>query len=179
MEILGGMNLIEKFNISALEDDMQQYVAEYFINHTFDREYDHWRGRKAKVYREVTIPGIGRRSDVIVRLTDRKIFNIECKINDIGGVMAQAIDHLKWADYSYICVHARTYIPTYEIREMLTHGIGLMLWDKDILIDVFGASPNTIKKGIKRPELRKKMITILQGKDALITANSQKQLELL
>jgi hypothetical protein len=91
------MNLIEKFNVSTSEDQMQKAVADYFSNYEFDRLTGYeWKAIKGKVYREVTIPTIGRRSDVIIKITDFKIFNIECKTNDLAGVIEQAKDHLFW-----------------------------------------------------------------------------------
>lgn len=157
------MNLIEKYNVSALEDDMQEGVALFFKEYAFTRLKGYvWRDVRAKVFREVTIPGIGRRSDVIVEVTPRKVFNIECKVNDVTGVLKQAKDHLKWADYSYICLHSRTYIPIYQIKDMIDSGIGLLLWEEGALLDVLNATPNTLKNGIKQPALRKKMARILQ-----------------
>ncbi|HDY88545.1 MAG TPA: hypothetical protein ENH82_10610 [bacterium] len=94
------MNLIDKYNVSnCSEYDMQRFVATFFEEYNF-RSSDpyNWDDIKAKVYREVGIPKIGRISDVIVMVTSRKIFNIECKLNDTAGVVIQAIDHLKWAE---------------------------------------------------------------------------------
>jgi hypothetical protein len=179
------MNLIEKFNVSTSEDQMQKAVADYFSNYEFDRLTGYeWKAIKGKVYREVTIPTIGRRSDVIIKITDFKIFNIECKTNDLAGVIEQAKDHLFWADYSYICVHAKTYIAPYFITDMIEHGIGLLLWqnaneaDKRVecIVDVFGAGKNTYSEGKKDKSIREMVLKRLKEIDSAVTGQSHKQL---
>jgi len=82
------------------------------------------------VFKEVRIPDIGRISDIIVLITDRKIINVECKLLDYTTVLEQAKDHLKWCDYSYICLHADAYIPGYITYKILKAGIGLIVWRK-------------------------------------------------
>ena len=165
------MNLLPKSNgHNGCEDDMQREVAETFRNQEF------YTGSyvKPKIYREVTIPEIGRRSDVIVQVTPRKIFNIECIIVDANGVVSQAIDHLKWADYSYVCIHDRAYIATYIVREMLKYGIGLLLWKQGVLTEAFGAEYN---KG-KDKRIRELVMKSLKIKDSEMSAlnNVQKDL---
>ena len=153
------MNLLPKTNShSGCEDDMQREVAEvfhkqeFYVGAQFTGSYV-----TPKVYREITIPEIGRRSDVIVQVTPRKIFNIECKIVDANGVLSQAIDHLLWADYSYICLHDRAYIPTYIVRNMLKHGIGLLLWREGALTEAFGADYNKSKDKKLRERVMKRL----------------------
>jgi len=177
------MNLIEKYNLSTSEDQMQKAVADFFADYEYDRLTGYeWQNIKGTVYREVTIPNIGRRSDIIVKINDRKIFNIECKTNDITGVIQQAINHLYWADYSYICVHAKTYIAPYHVANMIKHGLGLMLWQNEnqgdkrpeALVDVFGAELNTYKAGKKQKPLREMVLKRLKKLDLV---DSQKQLQ--
>ncbi len=154
---------------------MQNSIVDYMMK----KEFRHQQGRwvvdyiKAKVYTEIHIPKINRRSDVVVKLSDRKIFNIECKINNVDGVISQAEDHLYWANYSYVCLHAMTYIPSYQIKTMVEKGIGLMLWQdenihsdpprKTCLVDVFGAS----KSGKIKKDLRKKVLSTLRKYDVI------------
>ena len=184
------MNLIRKYNVSSLEYDMQKAVAKYFTEHPFMHQSGYVMDEvDCKVYREVSIPSIRRISDVIVQVTPRKIFNIECKNNDVAGVIKQAVDHLRWVDYSYICLHARTYLPNYEIRNMLKHGIGLLLWQgenkhwedpsldrPEALVDVIGAQHNTKKAGHLDPDLRSKVMKKLKKLDSKKTAETHKQL---
>lgn len=169
------MNLIDKYNCSCSEADMQASIIDHMMKKKFRHQQSRWVVDyiKAKVYSEIFIPRINRRSDVIVKLSDRKIFNIECKINDVGGVISQAEDHLYWANYSYVCLHAMTYIPSYQIKEMVEKGIGLMLWqDENIhidpprnscLMDVFGAS----KSGKVKKDLRGKVLSTLRKYDVI------------
>ena len=178
------MNLIWKYNVSASEDKMQAHVAKYFIENGFYHQTGYVAETiQCKVYREITIPTIGRRSDVIVQVTPRKIFNIECKVNDIPGVIVQAIDHLAWANYSYICVHSRTYIPNRDVHLMLKHGIGLLLWQNEwkyehqndrpeAFVDVFGAKPSRKIDKVLREKVMKKLIEV----DSLQTAQKHEQL---
>jgi hypothetical protein len=83
---------------------------------------------RPNVYTEVGIPSIGRRSDIIARWPDGKMINIECKLDDYGVVIQQARDHLRWADYSYICFYADAYFPARSIQKLVQMGIGLIYW---------------------------------------------------
>lgn len=152
----------------CLEDEMQKQVAEYFSQRRFVPSS--WNGFHnsmiiPKVYREVKIPHIGRISDIIIYITDRKIVNIECKLSDYGGVISQAIDHLRWADYSYVCFFADTYLPAYEIDRLLTNGIGLLLWNKNIFVEVIQSGFNKSKDKV----LRSKVLDILKKKESVKT----------
>ena len=137
---------------------MQDAVSQIMLITEFEYQYG-VRGVDYKpplnVYREIGIRKIGRVSDIIVEITPRKIVNIECKMFDYTCVIEQAFDHLLWADYSYICMHERSMIPNYIIKDMIGKGLGLMLWSKRKgLIDVIGASHNTFKNGHKKKPLR-------------------------
>jgi len=135
---------------SYSEYSMQLQVAEYFSHRKFGDSLT------SKVYREIKIPSIGRISDIIIYLSDRKIINIECKLYDYRVVIKQAIDHLRWADYSYVCFFANTYLPAYILDLMITKGIGLLLWTPDIFVEVLQSGYNKSKdKVIKQEVLRK------------------------
>lgn len=167
------MNLIDKYNVQGiLEDKMQEYVADYFSKLTFRHTIDRWNTDwvNAETFREITIPEISRTSDVIVKITDRKIFNIECKLNDSAGVVDQALDHKRWADYSYVCLHSHTYIPSRDINEMVKNGIGLLLYQEqreywegheshnrvECIMEAFGAyKSKKIDKKIRQSVLKK------------------------
>jgi hypothetical protein len=160
------MRLMPDRNAPCLEDEMQDKVAEYFANRIFlSSEPYHKRRIIPKVYREVYIAKIGRISDIIIFITDRKIVNIECKLIDYNGVINQAIDHLKWADYSYVCFYADTYLPAYVIDKMLSNGIGLLLWQPGMFAEVLQSGFNKLKD----KSLRTEVLSILRKKDHIIT----------
>lgn len=128
------------------EDEMQEKVALYFTNRRFKSSDPYKYDRiTPKIYREVRIPQIGRISDVIVYITDRKIINIECKLSDYNSVLKQAKDHLSWADYSYVCIPAETYLPAFILDDMITHGIGLLFWCPDYFVEVLQSGYNKKK----------------------------------
>lgn len=131
-----------------------------------------------KVYREVGIPEIDRISDIIVKINDRRIINIECKLTEHSSVLDQAKDHLKWADYSYICLHAFALTPNYFIQKIIDLGIGLLLWVPQLTVEVLPAYHNTIKKG-KNIELHKKVNKKLLKLDQLKTGEIENSGQLL
>ena len=167
------MNLLRKSNSSAADSeyDMQDAVSQIMATITFQGQTptggDTWNPA-LNVYREVSIRRIGRISDIIVEITPRKIVNIECKLFDYTGVINQALDHKRWADYSYICMHAQTLLPAYAIKKMIDNDLGLMLWSKERgLLDVIGAGHNTYKSGDKDRATRKIVTNILQKSDPI------------
>lgn len=137
---------------------MQENIALYFTKRRF-RQSDpyNWDHITPKIYREVRIPKIGRISDVIVYLTDRRIINIECKLSDYGFVLKQAKDHLEWADYSYICMASETYLPAYILDEMISHGIGLLFWHPDYFVEVLQSGFNKKKDKLIRESVMKEL----------------------
>lgn len=155
------------------EDEMQKGVFDYFTARKF-RPSDHanWNLITPKVYREIRIPQIGRISDVIVYITDRKIVNIECKLVDYGIVLQQAKDHLKWADYSYVCLPAEIYLPAYILDAMINYGIGLLFWHQTYFVEVLQSGYNKQKD----KELRKQVMSELKKRDSLNTSIIEKQL---
>ena len=176
------MNLFHKTNNGGPESEaeMQSAVESVMIEKLFcikESEYVQLREfAHAKVYREVRIPEVGRISDIIVQITPRKIVNIECKLFQYTEVMAQARDHLHWADYSYICLHSNSLLPPYIVRNMIDAGLGLMFWSKGTgVIDVVGAGHNTYKAGKKNRTIRESVMRTLQQRDSLKTAESHEQ----
>lgn len=117
------------------EEKMQKGVIEFLNKYQF--ESINSEGFKVinpvKIYSEIHIPWCGRRSDIIVQITPRKIYNIECKLTDVQGVITQAINHLKWADYSYVCMPNNVWIANGYRTQMIELGIGLLLWDPESL----------------------------------------------
>lgn len=109
---------------------------------------------KADIYTEVGIPEIGRISDVIVKVSEKKIFNVECKLDNYTTVIQQARDHLKWVDYSYICFFADAYFPARDIVNLVKWGIGLILWRPGVFVEAVHSYQNTYKHGLKDKHLR-------------------------
>lgn len=119
------------YSLGYAEDRMQADVQKWLHKYTFWRSTEGGYSRekvKLKTYREIHIPEIGRRSDLIVFFSKRKIFNIELKLFDTGEVLRQALDHKRWANYSYICMPHNVYIPDCDKQRMIKEGIGLLLW---------------------------------------------------
>ena len=166
------MRLMPNRSAPCLEDEMQRQVAEYFSQRKFVPS--NWNGYvnsmiTPKVYREVRISQIGRISDIIIYITDRKIINIECKMAGYDEVIRQAKDHLSWADYSYVCFHANSYLPSSSVRDLLNNGIGLLLWIPEIFTEVIQATHN--KK--KDKAIHNKVLNILKKKDSIKTGMNE------
>ena len=170
------MRLLEQLNSTyhkISEDQMQSELAQLMADKEFrpSSPYD-WNWITPKVYREVSIPNIGRRSDLIVHITDRKIINIECKLEDYGEVIYQAKNHAYWANYSYICFWADTYLPNDIIRKCLDLGLGLIIWRPGHFIEVLQAKHQKGKDtGAKA--IRKEILKTLKKKDAISTGKKE------
>lgn len=136
------MPLFTHDNISRYtEDEMQGRVAELLAAHF-----------NVLCVREFRVPECGRISDIALIHNPRRIINVECKLTNIGEVVHQAKDHLKWADYSLVCLPDETYIPNYHKTIMVKEGIGLLIYKKpDVLIEAIYPAYNRKKD----KELRK------------------------
>ena len=123
------------------EDEMQKDVETYLKQKTFYKQIPRYPYRielKPKFIREFRIPEVGRISDHIIYISSKKIINIECKKENYIEVIAQATDHLRWADYSMICLPLHwQYIPNKYISEIINKGLGLMYYLKDVGIFQF------------------------------------------
>ena len=161
------MNILPIYqNISSCSEfDMQKSVVEILSKSEL------WSS--AMIYREVSIPNIGRISDIIVKISNRKIVNIECKLTNHQEVFAQAKDHLLWADYSYICLHASALIPAYAIQNMIDSKIGLLLWTPEIIVEVLLAYYNKNKDKF----LRKLVVEKLLKKQQKLTGSKESDLQ--
>ena len=116
------------------EDEMQEEVEGYLKAiefYRYDNKYPYKHSVKVKFFREVTTPGFRQRSDHIIYFSDRKIINIECKKEGYGKVIEQAKKHLRWADYSLICM-PMIYIPNSYKIDMMKMGIGMILYMKGV-----------------------------------------------
>ena len=154
------------------EDKMQRQVADYFSQRRFAPS--NWNGFHdsmiiPKIYREVSISRIGRISDIIIYITNKKIINIECKMEGYEMVIMQAIDHLKWADYSYVCLFADTYLPAYAIDKMVANGIGLLLWKPEIFVEVIQSGYNKNKE----KTIHDSVVKLLKKKESIKTGMTE------
>jgi len=138
-----------------------------------------WDGyRKYRVYKEVTIPGLGRRSDIVLQ-TPLRLINIECKLSHYHQVFDQAYDHFQWADYSCICLHASALVPNWFLQKIMKYGIGLILWTGSDFIEVNQPYRNFKKNGLMNEKLRSHVEIVLKQAGSIKTAENHKQLEFL
>jgi hypothetical protein len=151
------MRLMPDKSPRCSEFEMQDQVSDYFAKRVFRNPNEWNKPIIPKIYREVNIPEIGRISDIIIYLTDRRIINIECKLVDYGTVVSQSMDHLRWADYSYVCLFADTYLPAYILDKMIVNGIGLIFWTPEFLVEVIQSGYNKKKDKTIRESVMKKL----------------------
>ena len=110
-------------NSGISEDDMEIDIIEWL------KEY--WVDEQMTIWRQIHDVRVGRISDIVI-LKGAQLINIECKLDDVGGVLNQAKDHLKWAHYSYIAMPTTAWISPDWCKLMIEHGIGLFLWDHKV-----------------------------------------------
>lgn len=155
------------YSLGYAEDQMQADVENWLNNYTFWKSTEAGYSREKvdlKIYREVYIPEIGRRSDLIVFFSKRKIFNIECKLFQSGEVIKQATDHQHWANYSYVCMPHNVFIPDIDKRMMMKRGIGLLLWIPEFgLIEAIYAVHQTA--GQLNKQIRENVLKTLHRED--------------
>lgn len=152
---------LPEYNFFESEDDLVKAFIEKF------RDVDILFGEigiLAKFYEQIRIPEIGRVSDLILRCGDSRLINIEFKLHDYLCVIEQATDHLKWADYSYICVpiNALRTFPLTFVSRITDANIGLIVGDGDVFIELIRAKHNTFKAG-KQKKIRRKVLETLKG----------------
>jgi len=153
------------YSLGYSETYMQGEVVRMLGEYEFTSSDGQLEIMTPKIYREVHVPEIGRISDIIVYFSDRKIFNIECKLFDANEVLKQAKDHLLWADYSYACFPGNIYLPNYRRKQMIEHGIGLLYYIPESgLIEGIMAEYN-LKKN-KDTLIRRNLLSTLRRMDA-------------
>lgn len=121
------------------EYDMQEQVDKMLRDHKFEvikREPGYgWKKVELPkiVLREFRVPEVGRISDHVLLINNRRAINFECKLDDIGGVIKQAADHLRWCDYSIIIMPPDSnYVANSYKQELIEKGIGLFYWFKGL-----------------------------------------------
>jgi hypothetical protein len=102
-------------------------------------------------YRQVNIPLINRRSDIIVKAKNRLI-NIEFKLDAWKHVLEQAVDHLQWADYSYVAVPAANLevFPNNFINLVQEKRLGLIILTPYTFVEIVRGKHNTYTRGKKK-----------------------------
>lgn len=136
VNLLNNYNKVTKY---ASEYEMQEQIDLFLKQQTF-RKWNGWQYEELPkiVLREFRIPEVGRISDHTLLINDRRVVNLECKLNDIGCVIRQAKDHLQWCDYSIIIIPPdSTYIANEYKYDCMKHGIGLWYWFNGIGIYEF------------------------------------------
>lgn len=146
-----------EYEVDYSEKHMQNEVVKAI------RDISFYKRKKPAVFTEITVRELGRRSDIIVYFTRSRIFNIECKLK-IGNVLEQAKDHLRWANYSIICIPGCTYIKKSERIELLGLGIGLMLYDDETGVLYEALQPVYRYHSRKKNLVRKYMEIMLSAK---------------
>jgi len=127
------------------EADLVKEFIEKYANRRL--AFNDWQ--RFKTYTEVHVPEIRRRSDVILHTQHKKLVNIEFKLDDLDSVLKQSIDHLKWADYSVVCMPASAFHNA-QMRWMTKFaekGIGILLHVNGTFIEILKAYHNTYSEG--------------------------------
>ena len=166
-----------KNNFDVFEIEMQKQLIEILKN-TFEYTIDYDEKIYPSVFKEFSVPEINRRSDIVVALGN-KLINVECKLSNYASVLAQAKDHLSWADYSYVCLHYKAFVPNYIMHDFIKNGIGVIYWTEKEFIEVLCGYSNTYKNGKKVKNIRdsvNKRIQILKSKE---TGSNEKQLNII
>lgn len=78
---------------------------------------------------ECEIPFLSRCIDMVLIDNSDKITTIEFKLTKWKDAIAQAYDHMRGADYAYVCLPKKK--PSENlIKELKQNGIGLLLYDE-------------------------------------------------
>lgn len=160
MELL---NNYHKISSGASEETMQEQVDKFLQGYKFVKITDQFPFKKELpkiVLREFRVPEVGRISDHVVLLNKRRVVNLECKLDDIGGVIRQAEDHLAWCDYSIVIMPPDgRYLANSYKTELIRKGIGLWYWFKGIgIFEFILPSYNRKKDSQKRETIIKRIM---------------------
>lgn len=134
MQVLNNYNCLEGLQSELIMQEEVDAVLKKQKYYKIDKYYPYTRTEiPFQTLREFQVPEIGRISDHVIYFNKKKIVNIECKLIDVTAVIRQAEDHLRWADYSIICLPAdqMMYGPEY-ITKCIRLGIGIFFWFRGI-----------------------------------------------
>lgn len=124
------LNVNTRITKAATEYEMQEQVDLFLKSHKFNK-FDGYRYTELPkiVLREFRVPEVGRISDHVLLLDNKRVINVECKKEAIDCVIHQAVDHLRWCDYSIIVVPPDLpYITKQHLKKIMDNGIGLFYW---------------------------------------------------
>ncbi|MDO5574940.1 MAG: hypothetical protein Q4G60_13285 [bacterium] len=98
---------------------------------------------------ECEIPFLSRCIDMVLVDSNDKITTIEFKLSKWRDAISQAHDHMRGADYAYVCLPKRR--PSQQlISELEASGIGLLLYDEKALdgdkVIVYTQAPESSRK---------------------------------
>lgn len=83
---------------------------------------------------ECEIPFLSRCIDMVLIDQSNKIITIEFKLSKWRNAIEQAYDHMRGADYAYVCLPKKE--PSDKlIKELKQNGIGLLLYDEKAAVD--------------------------------------------
>lgn len=145
---------------TGTEDQMVKLFIEKYKETDLIFGHDFIRG---KYYEQVHVPEINRRSDLVI-VAEKRLINIEFKLGDHKCLMKQAEDHMRWADYNYVCVPIN-FLRIYPVRfvpKLLEKKIGLLACAKGSFVEIFRAKHNTYKAGKEKP-IRENVLKKLSG----------------
>ena len=140
--------LPENIFVGSEDDMVKQFITAFYDKGV--RFSNDWI--VGQFHEQIRIPEIKRISDLIIYCSDRRIINIEFKLQDYKCVMRQATDHLKWADYSLICIPFDCYkfLPKTYMDKLRKKGIGLLLGTQHSFIELIRPKHNSYKNGKKK-----------------------------
>ena len=83
---------------------------------------------------ECEIPFLSRCIDMVLIDQSNKVITIEFKLTKWRNAIEQAYDHMRGANYAYVCLPKKE--PSNKlIKELKQNGIGLLLYDEEAAID--------------------------------------------
>lgn len=131
-------------------------------------------------FKEVSIPEIGRRSDLVVRVKGKteRFFNLEFKLERQDELLKQGKDHCKWADYSYIVLpkHFLRICPQHFLPILFQTYVGLIIGDKSSFTIIRRAPYITYSEG-KVKRIREAVKAKLRQKAAIPVERERSWLE--
>lgn len=85
-----------------------------------------------KIYKKIVceIPFLSRCIDMVLIDQSNKVITIEFKLSKWRDAIEQAYDHMRGADYAYVCLPKKK-LSEKLINELKRNGIGLLLYDEE------------------------------------------------
>lgn len=159
------MFLLREAQHSGLETELVDNFIERFSQEHL--AFNDWV--RFKMYTEVRVPEVRRRSDIVIYTAHKKLVNIEFKLHDLDEVLKQAIDHTKWADYSVVCMPANAFHNANMIwmQKFTKHGIGILLYCSGTFVEILKPYYRTYKDGKDR-KIRTNVLSRLKNSQMIL-----------